>query len=70
MCDVAYVLLLDTLERQVLAERTVSAIRVLAGSEVEVQSLEDARAKFDAALIAEPVPESPRAQLLRELGVA
>jgi hypothetical protein len=65
------VLLLESLERQVLAERQVSAIRVLAGGEdVAVQSLEDARAAFDAALVAEPVPESPREQLLRELGVA
>jgi hypothetical protein len=49
----------------------VAATMLAAGAEdVDAPSLNQARADFDAALIAEPVPESPRAQLLRELGVA
>ena len=71
MCDIAYVLLVESLERHVLAERLVAATMVAAGAEnVDVQSVDEARATFEAALVAEPVPESPRAALLRELGVA
>lgn len=71
LCDVTYVLLLERLERQVLSERQVAAVLAAAGAEdVEMPSMDEACAAFDAALIAEPVPESSRAAMLRELGVA
>jgi len=59
------------LERQVLSERQVAAVLAAGGAEdVEMPGMDEARATFEAALVAEPVPESPRAALLRELGVA
>ena len=71
MCDIAYVLLVERLERQVLSERVVAATLAAGGAEdVEMPQMDEARATFEAALVAEPVPESPRAALLRELGVA
>ena len=71
MCDIAYVLLVERLERQVLSERQVAAVLATAGAEdIEMPDMDGARAEFEAALVAEPVPESPRARLLRELGVA
>ena len=41
-----------------------------AGQDLVLPSMDEARATFDAGLIAEPVPESPRVAMLRELGVA
>ena len=71
MCDIAYVLLVERLERQVLSERQVAAVLAAAGAEdIEMPQMDEARVAFDAALVADPVPESPRAALLRELGVA
>ena len=71
MCDIAYVLLVERLERQVLSERQVAAVLAASGAEdVVMPDMDDARADFEAALVADPVPESPRAALLRELGVA
>jgi hypothetical protein len=71
VCDISYVLLVESLERHVLSERQVAAVLAAGGAEdIEMPSMDDARATFEAALIAEPVPESPRAALLRELGVA
>jgi hypothetical protein len=44
---------------------------IAAGAEdIEAPSVEQSRYDFDMALIAEPVPVSPRARMLRELGVA
>jgi len=55
----------------VLSERQVAAVLAAAGAEdIEMPSMDEARATFDADLVAEPVPESPRAAMLRELGVA
>ena len=71
MCDIAYVLLVERMERQVLSERQVAAVLASGGAEnIEMPQMDEARAEFDAALVAEPVPESPRAAMLRELGVA
>jgi hypothetical protein len=71
LCDIVYVLQVEALERLVLAERQVAATLAAGGvPDVEMPTLDDARASFDAALVAAPVPQSPRAQLLRELGVA
>lgn len=71
LCDITYVLLVERVERQVLSERQVAATLVAAGMEgIETPQMDEARVAFDAALVADPVPESPRAALLRELGVA
>ena len=70
LCDTAYVLLVEQLERRTLVERHVAAVWRAAGAEdVEEPDPAEARAEFDAALIAAPVPESSTARLLRELGV-
>ena len=71
LCDITYVLLVERLERQVLSERQVAAVLATAGAkDVEMPQMDEARAQFDVALIAAPVPESPNAVLLRELGVS
>jgi len=68
---VTYVLLLERLERQVLSERQVAAALAAGGAEdVEMPDLDTSRAEFDAALVAEPAPESTSVRLMRELGVA
>jgi len=70
LCDTAYVLLVEQLERRTLVERQVAAALRAAGAEgVEEPDCVGAREQFDAALVAAPVPESPNARLLRELGV-
>jgi len=70
LCDTAYVLLVEQLERRTLTERHVTAVLRAAGAEdVEEPDCDEKRAQFDAALVAAPVPESPNARLLRELGV-
>lgn len=71
LCDIAYVILLDRLERSVLVERQNAASLIAGGVEdIEVPTLADAFAEFDAALIAEPEPESASARLMRELGIS
>ena len=70
LCDTAYVLLVEQLERRTIVERQVAAVLRAAGADVEEPDCADARVRFDAALVAAPVPESPNARLLRELGVA
>lgn len=77
MCDLAYVLLLDQMERQVLADRQVAAVLMAAGAkDVRLPSLAEKRAEFDEALAAEPKPSavsllSDEQRELREaLGVA
>ena len=70
LCDTAYVLLVEQVERRTLVERQVAAVLRAAGAEdVEEPDPAEARERFDAALVAAPVPESPTARLLRELGV-
>ena len=75
MCDLAYVLLVDQLERQVLADRQVAATLLAAGaSGVELPDVADKRRLFDAALVEEPRPVTPiddeQWELRRALGVA
>jgi hypothetical protein len=78
VCDLAYVLLLDQLERQVLADRHVAAVLMTAGAEgVELPTLYERRAAFDVALVADPVApavvsevDSEQMELRRALGVA
>jgi hypothetical protein len=69
------VLLLDELERQVLADRHVAAVLMAAGAkDVTLPSLQEQRQLFDAALSAEPTPltavDSEQMELRRALGVA
>jgi hypothetical protein len=71
------VLILDQLERQVLADRQVAAALVAGGyrdSKDGLPSLHEQRERLDAALVEEPTPLTPadldRLELLRVLGVA
>ena len=71
----AYVLLLDELERHVLAERQVVAISNAFSNEPQpLPSFIEYRERFDAALVAEPQPldvvDAEQMQLRRALGVA
>lgn len=68
--------LLDNLERRVLADRQVAAVYIAARAEgVEMPSLPEERAKFDAALVETPRQvvtgvNSEQSELRRALGVA
>ncbi len=71
-------ILLDNLERQVLADRQVAAVFIAARAEgVNMPSFHEERVKFDAALVADPQDRLPTSQvdveqteLRRALGVA
>jgi hypothetical protein len=55
------VLLIGRLEREYLADRTgLVTAAYMTGSEVQPESLDDALAKFNEALIAVPAPETDR----------
>lgn len=70
MCDTAYVLNVERRERSALAEQQVAATLLAAGAkDVTIPSVTGAVAEFDAALAAEPVPESAEMRRLRVLGV-
>ena len=66
-----YVLLLDKLERQVLADRGAAATLMAAGAKgVTFPTLAEQRAMFDAALAEDPKAEDTEQQQLRKaLGV-
>ncbi len=66
-----YALLLERIEQQVSAERQVAAVFIAAGAKrVELPTVDAARAKFDAALLAEPAPvDRDRDELLKVLGI-
>ena len=70
----AYVLLLDSLERHVLAERQIAAVLMAAGAkDVTLPDPQEQRELFDAALSAEPQAaevDTEQMQLRRALGVA
>jgi len=71
LCDVAYVIHVERLERQVLSDRQAAATFKAAGAEkVEMPTVDERRADFDAALVAEPEPEPANVRLLRAIGVA
>lgn len=75
VCDLAYVVLLDQLERHVLADRHVAAVLMAAGQkDVTLPDLAEKRAVFDAALVEEPkvlaAVDSEQWELRRALGVA
>lgn len=63
-------LLLSELERHVLVERQIAGALIAAGGQdIDLPNYLEARAEFDHELTAEPIPESDKAKLLRELGV-
>lgn len=67
-------LLLDQLERQVLADRHVAAVLMAAGAkDVKLPVLHEQRELFDAALVEEPSPtkqiSTEQMELRRALGV-
>lgn len=68
-------LLLEQLERNVLADRQVAAVFMAAGSkDVQLPQLQEQRAVFDAALVEVPKPgkkiDAEQLELRRALGVA
>ncbi len=75
MCDLAYLLLLERLERQVLADRQIAALQlVMSGEGGDLPTLQETREAFDAALVAEPQQgtqvDAEQMELRRALGVA
>lgn len=76
VCDLAYVLLLDQLERLLLADRHVVAVLRAAGHDIPLPTYQERRELFDAALVSEPKPakadevDSEQMELRRALGVA
>jgi hypothetical protein len=60
----------EQVERRALVERQILAHLAAAGAEVDVPTADEARAEFDAMLIAEPVPVPANVLMLRRLGVA
>lgn len=71
MCDVAYVLLVEQVERRVLADRSGLIAR---GAVEDLPTLHEAQYRLDEVLAAEPVPvqrvDSEQFRLRRALGVA
>lgn len=74
MCDLAYVLLVEQLERQVLADRQIAALQfVMSGEGGDLPTLAESVAQFDEALVAAPQPadvDDEQMRLRRALGVA
>jgi len=75
VCDLAYVLLLDQLERLLLADRHVAAVFIAAGGDdVTLPTYRERRLLFDQSLAAEPAPtvdvDPEQMELRRALGVA
>lgn len=69
--------MLDRIERQVLADRQVTAVLIAAGADIPLPNFYEQRAIFDASLVEEPKPQEPLSEAdaeqleLREaLGVA
>lgn len=74
VCDVAYVLQVEQVERHVLADRQIVALaRIMGGAEAEMPSVDGAIAEFDALLIGPAVvvvSDPGRRELLELMGVA
>jgi hypothetical protein len=72
LCDLAYVLQVEQLERRVLAGQHVAAIAASVGAkDVEIPDPDKIRAEFDAMLIEEPkMVDSDELALRRRLRVA
>jgi hypothetical protein len=70
VCDAQYVILLERLERQVLAEQQMTAALAAGGAKVdEPRTFQQARDDLDEYLCSDP-DQSDSLRLLRELGVA
>jgi hypothetical protein len=70
LCDVAYVLLVDRVDRSAQSQMVASAVLLAAGAKVEIPDPEDLRVKFDKALNAEPKwIDSDQRVLMEALGV-
>ena len=71
VCDLSYVLILDQLERQMLADRQAL---IASGVRDDLPNLPQVQESLDARLHAEPEPMAPvdyeRLELLQALGVA
>lgn len=74
MCDLAYVLLAEQLERQVLTDRQIAALQfVMSGEGGDLPTLAEAVQQFEDALEADPQPahvDDEQMRLRRALGVA
>lgn len=72
MCDAVYAMCVERIERQVLADRQIVGVFLAAGAKgVDLPSLDEAIAEFDAQLVAEPKQVDPeKYELMRVLGVA
>lgn len=78
MCDLAYLILTEDLERHVLAERQVAAVYQASGryEPMPLPTLLESRTRFEEALVAEPVRVAVSAldreqlELRQVLGVA
>lgn len=73
MCDVAYVLIVEAVERQVLADRQVAALQaVMSGEGGDLPTVQEAVNFVDAALLAEPVAvaDDEQSRLRRALGLS
>lgn len=67
VCDVAYALLVERLERQVLADRQVIASFMAAGAKgLHMPDVNESLAELDAALAAEPDPVVSGREVLEE----
>lgn len=73
LCDVAYTVQVEQLERWIVGERQVAATLMAAGADgVEMPSLSEARDAFDSALdepFAFSVEDPERGELLEALGL-
>jgi hypothetical protein len=65
LCAVAYVLLLERLERQVSALTSGAVVARAIGSDVDIPMIDDVRAEFDAWLCSEPELVDPDMATMR-----
>jgi hypothetical protein len=66
VCDLAYVVLLEQVDRQCQADMNTAAVLIAAGAKgVDMPNLVDARTWFDQALVAEPPRMDRRTSILR-----
>lgn len=72
MCDLAYVLQVEQLERRALVERQMAVTALAAGAkDVKIPDLDEVRTQFDAALLEEPkMVDADDVALRRRLRVA
>lgn len=73
VCDFVHALMLDRVERLVLADRTGVLVALAMGAEGDLPDVDEAAVAFEAALTADPaggaVAESEEMELLRAIGL-